>query len=78
MTGGFAAAAAIISRWNLAAPTSANEKIRPKLESQLKHGVRIVSHDYEIVGWKPVKVVNYCENESLGYPCHTLYLYRVP
>jgi predicted RNA methylase len=56
--------------------TSANEKIRPKLESELKKGVRIVSHDYEIIGWKPVKVENYCENQTLGYPSHTLYLYR--
>ncbi|MCJ7767004.1 methyltransferase domain-containing protein, partial [Candidatus Bathyarchaeota archaeon] len=40
--------------------TSANEKIRPKLDAELKRGVRIVSHDYEVVGWKPVKVVNYC------------------
>ena len=56
--------------------TSANEKIRPKLESELKKSVRIVSHDYEIIGWKPVKVENYCENQILGYPSHTLYLYR--
>jgi predicted RNA methylase len=56
--------------------TSANEKIRPKLESELKKGVRVVSHDYEIVGWKPVKVENFCENPKLGYPSHTLYLYR--
>jgi predicted RNA methylase len=58
--------------------TSANEKVKPKLESELKRGVRIVSHDYEIVGWKPFKVENYCENETLGYPSHTLYLYRKP
>jgi predicted RNA methylase len=56
--------------------TSANEKIKPKLEAELKPGVRIVSHDYEIVGWKPVKVENFCENPSLGYPSHTLYLYK--
>ena len=56
--------------------TSANEKIRPKLETELKKGVRIVSHDYEIVGWKPIQVENYCENQTLGYPSHTLYLYR--
>jgi tRNA A58 N-methylase Trm61 len=56
--------------------TSANEKIRPKLESELKSGVRVVSHDYEIVGWKPVKVENFCENPKLGYPSHTLYLYK--
>jgi len=56
--------------------TSANEKVRPKLDSELKRGVRIVSHDYEIVGWKSIKVENYCENETLGYPSHTLYLYK--
>jgi predicted RNA methylase len=56
--------------------TSANEKIKAKLESELKKGVRIVSHDYEIVGWKPIRVENYCENETLGYPSHTLYLYK--
>jgi predicted RNA methylase len=58
--------------------TSANEKIRPKLETELKEGVRVVSHDYEIVGWKPVKVENFCENPQLGYPSHTIYLYKKP
>jgi len=58
--------------------TSANEKIRPKLETELKKGVRVVSHDYEIVGWKPIKVENFCENPQLGYPSHTIYLYRKP
>lgn len=56
--------------------TSANEKVRPKLEAELRKGVRVVSHDYEIVGWKPVKVENYCENPKLGYPSHTIYLYE--
>ncbi|MBS7616966.1 class I SAM-dependent methyltransferase [Candidatus Bathyarchaeota archaeon] len=56
--------------------TSANEKIKPKLEAELKKGVRIVSHDYEIVGWKPAKIENFCENPKLGYPSHTIYLYR--
>lgn len=58
--------------------TSANEKIRPKLEHDLRKGVRVVSHDYEIVGWKPLKVENYCENPKLGYPSHTIYLYAKP
>ena len=58
--------------------TSANEKVRPKLETELKKGVRVVSHDYEIVGWKPVKVENFCENPQLGYPSHTIYLYQKP
>ena len=56
--------------------TSANEKIRPKLENELKKGVRIVSHDYEIVGWRPIKIENFCENPKIGYPSHTLYLYK--
>ena len=58
--------------------TSANEKIRPKLETDLRKGVRVVSHDYEIVGSKPVRVENYCENPKLGYPSHTIYLYEKP
>lgn len=56
--------------------TSANEKIRPKLDTELKKGVRIVSHDYEIVGWKPAKADSFCENPNLGYPSHTIYLYK--
>lgn len=58
--------------------TSANEKVKPKLESELRHGTRIISHDYEIVGWKPVKVLNFCENQTLGFPSHTIYLYKIP
>ena len=58
--------------------TSANEKIKPKLESDLKKGARIVSHDYEIIGWRPAKVDNFCENPKLGYPAHTIYLYTKP
>jgi len=56
--------------------TSANEKVKPKLEAELKLGVRVVSHDYEIIGWKPLKVDNFCENQTLGYPSHTIYLYK--
>jgi tRNA A58 N-methylase Trm61 len=56
--------------------TSANEKIRPKLDNELKQGVRVVSHDYEIIGWKPLKVENFCENPQMGYPSHTIYLYQ--
>ncbi len=55
--------------------TSANEKIKAKLENELKQGVRVVSHDYEIVGWRPIKIDNFVENPSMGYPSHTIYLY---
>ncbi|KYH39796.1 MAG: RNA methyltransferase [Candidatus Bathyarchaeota archaeon B26-2] len=56
--------------------TSANEKIRPKLEAELRRGARVVSHDYEIMKWKALKVERFCENPKLGYPSHTLYLYK--
>jgi len=56
--------------------TSANEKVKPKLEMELKPGARIVSHDYEVLGWKPYRIDNFCENPRLGYPSHTLYVYK--
>ncbi len=56
--------------------TSANDKVKPKLESELRIGARVISHDYEILGWKPLKVDNFCENPKLGYPSHTIYVYR--
>lgn len=56
--------------------TSANDKVKPKLESELKFGARVVSHDYEILGWRPIKIDNFCENPRLGYPSHTIYVYR--
>jgi len=56
--------------------TSANDKVKPKLEAELKPGTRVVSHDYEILGWRPVKIDNFCENPKLGYPSHTIYVYR--
>lgn len=56
--------------------TSANEKVRPKLEAELRMGTRVVSHDYEITGWRPAKTERFCENPRLGFPKHTLYLYK--
>ena len=56
--------------------TSANDKVKPKLEAELKPGARVVSHDYEILGWRPIKIDNFCENPKLGYPSHTLYVYH--
>lgn len=37
--------------------TSVNERLRPKLEKETKPGTRIVSHDFEISGWKPHKTI---------------------
>lgn len=49
--------------------TSANERLKPKLEKELKDSARVVSHDYEITGWTPKRV------EKLEQ--HTIYLYVV-
>ncbi len=55
--------------------TSVNERIRPKLEKELRPGVRVVSHDFEVPGWVP----NYSEEfkEENGR-VHRLYLYIMP
>ncbi|MBS7619551.1 class I SAM-dependent methyltransferase [Candidatus Bathyarchaeota archaeon] len=55
--------------------TSGNSKLKPKFESELRKGTRIVSHDFPINGWKPIKpnLPNYFDVSS-----HRIYLYRVP
>ncbi len=50
--------------------TLGNEKLKPKFESELKPGVRIVSHDFTIPGWTPVKIDR--------FQGHVIYLYVVP
>lgn len=35
--------------------TSANRRVKPKLERELKPGARVVSHNYHIPGWTPEK-----------------------
>lgn len=50
-----------------------NIRVRPLLEAQLKKGTRIVAHDFEIEGWKPVKTVA-IPDDGEGR-AHNLYLY---
>jgi len=52
--------------------TTANEKLKPKLEKELKDGARVVSHDFSFSEWKPVTVST---QEPAG---HTIYLYAAP
>ncbi|RLF20125.1 MAG: hypothetical protein DRZ82_03290 [Thermoprotei archaeon] len=52
--------------------TSVNERLRPKLEKELRPGTRVVSHDFEIPGWKPIKVVEINEE----WRSHKIYLYK--
>jgi protein-L-isoaspartate O-methyltransferase len=54
--------------------TGANEMLRPKLEKQLKAGARVVSHDFEVRGWKPAKV----EKMKAYNRTHTIFLYQMP
>ena len=57
--------------------TSANRKIREKLERELKPGARVVSHEYEMPGWKPVKVDIFYENPKYSYTSHRIYVYKI-
>jgi protein-L-isoaspartate O-methyltransferase len=53
--------------------TSSNERLKPILAKDLKPGARVVSHDFEIKGWKPAAVDKLVVD---GRP-HFIYLYRV-
>jgi cyclopropane fatty-acyl-phospholipid synthase-like methyltransferase len=54
---------------------SVNERIRPKLERELKPGTRVVSHEFKVLGWKP----NYFERFTCSDgSTHDLYLYVMP
>ena len=53
--------------------TSSNERMRPKLEADLKPGARIVSNQFPIKGWKPSGVIK----ANDGKMEHTIYIYEV-
>ncbi len=53
--------------------TSVNERLKPKLEAELKPGTRVVSHEFQIPGWKP-KVVAIVHD---GRVSHTIYMYVI-
>jgi predicted RNA methylase len=53
--------------------TSSNERLRPVLEAQLRPGTRVVSHDFEIRGWKPEQT----EKMMLQGRPHMIYAYRI-
>jgi len=53
--------------------TASNELLRPNLERDLKPGARVVSHDFEIRGWKPSAVQKL---EADGRP-RTIYVYEM-
>lgn len=52
--------------------TSVNDALKPKLSKELKPGSRVISLDFQIPGWKPVKVFGF----KTGWQS-TLYYYVV-
>ena len=54
----------------------ANLMLRPRLLSQLRVGARVVSHDYDMGDWKPLRVEEVREASSI-YGLHTVYLWRI-
>ena len=53
--------------------TDSNTKLRPNLEKYLKPGSRVVSHDFQILGWTPTRV----EKVKKDMLTHTIYLYEI-
>jgi SAM-dependent methyltransferase len=51
-----------------------NERLKPRLLKHLKPGARVVSHDYEIMGWKPDRI----EKVTVHQRPHTIYVYQIP
>ena len=52
--------------------TSVNEALKPKLAKELKPGTRVVTLDFQIPGWKPVRVFK----RGSGWQ-NTVYLYII-
>lgn len=53
--------------------TSSNERLKPALTKYLKPSARVVSHDFEIRGWKPAMV----HRMMVEGRTHAIYLYRM-
>jgi cyclopropane fatty-acyl-phospholipid synthase-like methyltransferase len=54
----------------------ANERLRPKLDAELKPGARVISHDFEIPGWK-TSAIHVHEFGAPGENTATIYAYRI-
>jgi predicted RNA methylase len=53
--------------------TSSNERLRPNLERYLKPGARVVSTDYPIRGWNPIRL----KMVRAGAADHKIYVYEI-
>jgi len=55
--------------------TAVNERLRPKLERELRSEARVVSHDFQVPGWQPTQTV---EVTSENQVTSKIYLYVRP
>jgi len=53
-----------------------NQRVQPKLEKELRPEARVVSHDYELLGWKPAIVEKFPEDRSATATVHKIFVYR--
>jgi len=53
--------------------TSVNNELAPKLRKELRRGTRIVSHEFQITGWRPLAFATISE----GHISHNIYLYVI-
>lgn len=60
----------VVTMWLL---TSSNERMRPKLEKDLKPGARVVSNQFPIKGWKASEIIK----AHAGSMEHTIYVYQI-
>lgn len=51
-----------------------NLKLRPNVLKQLKPGSRVVSHDFDMGDWKPIKTEHIKDKSNWD---HTIYLWRI-
>ena len=57
--------------------SSGNEKLKPKLERELKPGARVISHDFEVYGWKSLRVEKIADEDRPWPTRHTIYFYKI-
>lgn len=54
----------------------ANLKLRPRILSQLRVGARVVSHNYDMGDWAPLRTAEVRDTEST-HSLHWVYLWRI-
>lgn len=58
--------------------TSVNQRLRPKLQADLKPGTRVVSNTFDMGDWKPEKEATVEGTDDGAYFSRKLYLWTIP